>query len=1115
MTNTDYSEDTLVERPAIALFSQLGYDTANCFYEKVGTSDSTLGRETTEEVVLVPKLRSALQKLNPDLAEKNGNGEAINLAIEELTRDRGAMSLVQANREVYKLLKDGVKVAFENDEGEESDETVRIIDWNDSENNDFFLASQFWITSPSGIYKKRPDLIGFVNGLPLIFIELKKSHGKIEHAYKHNLKDYKTTIPQVFWYNALVILSNGSQAKVGSMTAGWEHFADWKRINSEGEQGVISLETLIRGTCGRQQLIDLAENFTLFDESKGGVAKVTAKNHQFLGVNNAVDALSEIKENQGRLGVFWHTQGSGKSFSMAFFAQKVLRKLTGNWTFVVITDRQDLDKQIYKNFANTGVVTEDCQAESGAHLKQLLSEDHRFIFTLIQKFGTKPGETYPKLSDRSDIIVMTDEAHRSQYDTLALNMRNALPNAAFIGFTGTPLMAGEEKTKEVFGDYVSIYNFQQSIEDGATVPLFYENRIPELQLANENFKEDLEALVDAVDLDEEQNKKLEREFAREYHLITRDDRLEKVAEDLVSHFMGRKQSGKGMVICIDKVTAVKMYDKVQKYWKAYLGGLKAQLAANGGLYSVASDSMLTGNTETVSLAAETPKPPSPLPEVGEGSQFGIDEARRRELQQQIDFMEQTDMAVIVSAQQNEIEDFKTKGLNIEPHRTRMVKEDMETKFKAPDDPFRLVFVCAMWLTGFDSPSVSTIYLDKPMKNHTLMQTIARANRVFKDKYNGLIVDYVGVFRNLEKALAIYGSSSGGGVDDGECPIEKKEELVEDLRLAIAEAVAFCKERGVDLDAILKADGFQKIAFLDDAATSLVDKQVAEAVDDAVEQVIINDKLKKKYLSLANQVIRLYKAILPDPSANEFAPVKTCLAVLADKIRTFTEEANIDEVMDQVSELLDESIATKGYVIHTTESTALLDLSQVDFDALKAHFEKGRKRTEAEKLKKAVGDKLNNMVTLNKTRADLIEKFKKLIDEYNKGLDVDGFFAKLTDFVKELSAEDQRGVAEQLTEEELALFDLLTKPEVDLTEKEKAEVKKVARMLLQTLKEAKLVLDWRKKQRTRADVYSTVKTVLDELPRAYSTELYEQKCDAVYQHIYDSYQGEGASIYAPH
>jgi len=1072
MNTADYSEDTLVEQPAIALFAELGYTTANCFYEKIGGDDSTFGRETTEDVILVTKLQTALKKLNPGL-----DSDAINLAIEELARDRSAMSLVQANREVYKLLKDGVKVAFENDEGEETDETVRIIDWNNPENNDFFLASQFWVSG--SIYKRRADLVGFINGLPLIFVELKKSHGKIEHAYKHNLKDYKETVPQLFWYNAIVILSNGSQAKVGSLTAGWEHFADWKRINSEGEQGVISLETLIRGTCEKSRFIDLAENFTLFEDARGGVVKITAKNHQFLGVNNATAALEEIKENQGKLGVFWHTQGSGKSFSMAFFSQKVLRKVPGNWTFLVVTDRNDLDSQIYKNFSNTGVTSEECQADSGAELRQLLTEDHRFIFTLIQKFGHerpknapkgwRPTEPYPLLSDRSDIIVMTDEAHRSQYDKLALNMRNALPNAAFIGFTGTPLMAGEEKTKEVFGDYVSVYNFQQSIEDGATVPLFYENRIPELQLANENFNEDLERLVEAAELDEEQEKKLEREFAREYHLITRDDRMEKVAEDLVAHFVGRKQSGKGMVICIDKVTAVKMYDKVQKYWGAYLGGLQAQLAV-------------------------------------------ADDLNRPELQRQIDFMQETDMAVIVSQQQNEVELFKEKGLDIEKHRLRMVKEDMETKFKNAEDPFRLVFVCAMWLTGFDAPAVSTIYLDKPMRNHTLMQTIARANRVFGEKNNGLIVDYVGVFRNLQKALAIYGSTSGGGVKEGECPIEKKEELVEELRLAIAGAVSFCEDRGVNLDTILNAEGFQKIAFLDDAATSLVDKQTNDALDDAVEQVIVNDDLKKKYLTHANLVVRLFKAILPDAAANEFAPVKTCLAVLAEKIRNFTDEASIDEIMGQVGELLDESIATRGYVIHATESTSLIDLSQIDFEALKDHFENGRKRTEAEKLKRAVGDKLQNMVQLNKTRTDLMEKFKKLIEEYNSGMDVEGFFAKLVSFVKELSAEEQRGVSENLTQEELALFDILTKPEIDITAREKEEVKKVARTLLQTLKEAKLVLDWRKKQRTRADVYSTVRTVLDELPRAYTPELYQHKCDTVYQHVYDSYQGEGQSIY---
>jgi len=1062
MTSTDYSENALVEQPAIALFEELGWPSANCFYEKVGTTNSTLGRETTNDVILWPRLRAAIKKLNPGIAN-----DAVQLAMDELAKDRSAMSLAHANREIYKLLKEGVRVSFQNDDGEETDETVRVIDWNDPANNDYFLASQFWVSG--NIYKRRADLVGFVNGLPALFIELKKSHGKLEHAYKHNLKDYKATIPQLFWFNSLIILSNGSQAKVGSVTAGWEHFSDWKRINSEGEQGIISLETVIRGTCEPTRFLDLTENFTVFDESKGGLVKVTAKNHQYLGVNNSVDALQKIKQNQGRLGVFWHTQGSGKSFSMVFFSQKVLRKIPGNWTFLVVTDRDDLDNQIYKNFRNTAAATEECQADSGAHLKQLLSEDHRFIFTLIQKFGTKRGEKYPKLSDRSDIIVMTDEAHRSQYDTLALNMRNALPKAGFIGFTGTPLMAGEEKTKEVFGDYVSIYNFRQSIEDGATVPLFYENRIPELQLANENFKEDLEALIEAAELDDEQEKKLEREFAREYHLITRDDRLEKVAEDLVAHFMGREQGGKGMVICIDKLTAVKMYEKVRKHWGAYLADLKAEL---------------------------------PL----------ADELKRPGLEQKIKYMETTDMAVVVSGQQNEVDYFKEKGFDITRHRERMVKEDLETKFKNADDPFRLVFVCAMWLTGFDAPSVSTIYLDKPMKNHTLMQTIARANRVFGEKNNGLIVDYVGVFRDLQKALAIYGSSSGGGVNEGECPIQKKEELVAALIEAIAEATAFCTERGVNLTPILQAAGFQRVAFLDDAATHLVDKQVVAVVDDSVEKIIINDDLKKKYISLSGQVVRLYKAILPDPKANEFAPVKTCLAVLAEKIRSFTEEASIDDLMEKVGQLLDESIATVGYVIHATEESSLIDLSQINFEALKAHFAKGRKHTEAEKLKGAVSKKLTAMVQLNKTRTDLLEKFKKLIEEYNKGLDVDTFFAKLLSFTKELSEEEKRGVSEQLTEEELAVFDILMKPELEMTAADKKQVKSVARKLLQTLKEAKLVLDWRKKLRTRADVFSTVKTVLDDLPRIFTPELYQQKCDTVYQHVYDSYPGEGQSIY---
>ena len=361
MTLTDFSENTLVEKPAIALFKKLGFATANCFYEKVGTTNSTLGRETTADVVLAPKLKSALKKLNPNVGD-----DAIQLAVEELTKDRSAMSLAQANREIYHLLKEGVRITIQDDEGSEAVEILRVIDWNEPNNNDFFLASQFWVMG--SIYKRRCDLIGFVNGLPLIFMELKKSHSKVEHAYRNNLRDYKSTIPQLFWYNAFIILSNGSEAKIGSMTAGWEHFSDWKRINSEGEKGIISLDTLIRGTCEKTRFLDLVENFTVFDDAKGGLVKVIAKNHQYLGVNNSVAALRKIKDNQGRLGVFWHTQGSGKSFSMVFFSQKVLRKEPGNWTFLVVTDRDDLDNQIYKTFRSTGAVTEESQAESGENL---------------------------------------------------------------------------------------------------------------------------------------------------------------------------------------------------------------------------------------------------------------------------------------------------------------------------------------------------------------------------------------------------------------------------------------------------------------------------------------------------------------------------------------------------------------------------------------------------------------------------------------------------------------------------------------------------------------------------------------------------------------------------
>ncbi|MBU0614020.1 type I restriction endonuclease subunit R [Patescibacteria group bacterium] len=1037
-----FTEDNLVEQPAIKLFQELGFEYQNHYQEKFGSEEE---RNEINDVVLVRQLRESLAKLNP-----NVSAEAIELAIEELTKSRANLDLVQANKEVYDLIKNGVKAEVTGENGDREIERVKVIDFENPENNHFYLASQLWVAGD--MYKRRADLVGFVNGLPLIFVELKSSHKNLKNAFDDNLRDYKNTIPQLFWYNSFIILSNGIDSKIGTITSQWEHFNEWKRINKEGEKGIVSMETIIKGTCNKSIFLDLLENFVLFDDSRGKTAKIVARNHQYLGVNGSIESFKKAKNNGGKIGVFWHTQGSGKSLSMVFFAQKILRKFEGNYTFLVVTDRRELDDQIYKQFQDVGAVTEkQVQAESGNHLQELLQEDHRLIFTLIQKFRTDKGKKYPELSSRNDIIVMTDEAHRSQYEVFALNMRNALPKAQFIGFTGTPLIAGEsEKTKDVFGGYVSVYNFKQSIDDKATVPLYYENRIPELQLKNEDLGDDLEQLIEEAELDEAQEKKLEREFARQYHLITREDRLEKVAEDIVNHFFGRGDNGKAMVVSIDKATTVKMYDKVKKYLAKYIENLEGKLK---GAKDEEWDEIVSKLKEAKAL----------------------------------------DMVVIVSSEQNEIENFHEKGLEIEHHRRRMVNEDLEKKFKDENDPFRLVFVCNMWLTGFDVPSLSTIYLDKPMKNHSLMQAIARANRVFENKNNGLIVDYVGVFRSLQKALSIYAADRGGDLTDENSPIHSKEELVEQLEEALAESKQFCDDLSISIESIRKAPELEKL----------------KLISDAVNSILATEEKKKHYLTLTSTVSRLFRAILPDKHATSYLPQVSALKVIQARILALLPPTDIEEIGREIEKLLDESIETEGYNIR---SLATVDLSQIDFEKLREQFEKDQKNIINEALKTKIGDKLKKMIKINPARMKFMEKFQALLDEYNSGaMTTEAFFDKLVAFTKELNEEEQRHMEENLSDEELALFDILRKP--NLTDKEVKQVKKAAKALLESLKWEKLVMDWKKTQQRRASVMITVRDTLDkELPRSYEVKVYEAKCNEAYRHLYDNYEGNGKSAY---
>ncbi|WP_234009060.1 type I restriction endonuclease subunit R [Deinococcus sp. NW-56] len=693
------------------------------------------------------------------------------------------------------------------------------------------------------------------------------------------------------------------------------------------------------------------------------------------------------------------------------------------------------------------------RAGSGAHLKELLREDHRYLFTLIQKFHAPQGEVYPQLSARSDVIVMTDEAHRSQYDLFAGNMRAALPNASFIGFTGTPLMEGEEKTREVFGDYVSVYNFSEAVQDRATVPLYYENRIPELQLTNADLQANMEDLLDREGVDEDAERLVEREFSREYQLLTRDDRLEKIAGDLVRHFLGRGQFGKAMVVSLDKATAVKMYDKVQRHWQDEITATEAELSAASG---DARDALL-----------------------------GL-----------LRFLRETDMAVVVSQAQNEVADFRDKGLDITPHRRRMVTEDLEGKFKDPANPLRLVFVCAMWMTGFDAPSVSTIYLDKPMRNHTLMQTIARANRVWEEKVSGLIVDYVGVFRNLQRALSIYGAGNGSGVGTGETPVKNKDELLAALRAAIGEAEAIVTAHGVAPEAIIAASGETKL----------------ELIRDATDALLAGDDVRKRFTDTANTVNRLFKAVLPDPAAQAFAAERALYLVLAERLHLEDDEPEVEGVMQQVEDLLDTSVAAYGYVIR--DGTSRLDLSQVDFEKLRAMFEKTpRQRTEAEKLRAALNGEVQRLTRLNKTRVNYAARLEAMIQEYNSGsANVEAFFEELMRLGRDLSEEVRRAVREGLTEEELAVFDQITAVEAPLSDADREAVKAVARGLLAKLKANCLVLDWRKKQQARALVRQAIRQELDALPEQYNQTEYDAAVTAVYAHVYEAYRSRNEHIY---
>ncbi len=613
----DYSENILVQESAGNLLrNELGWDVQFAYNKEVLGKDGTFGRESYHDILLVRYFRAALTRLNPWITPAQ-----VSEAEKNFTNRLSTASLLQVNEEKYFLLRDGIPVTVKRPDGKTETRRAAVIDFQDPENNEFLAIKELKIHGD--LYRRRTDIVGFVNGIPLLFVELKKTTVDVQNAYEDNYTDYLDTIPHLFYYNAFLMLSNGLEAKVGTLGSKYEFFHEWKRLE-EKDQGSVALEMMLRGICKKENFLDLLENFILFDHSGGHTAKILARNHQYLGVNEAVKAYEARKLNDGKLGVFWHTQGSGKSYSMVFLAQKIRRKFPGSPTIVVLTDREELNTQISDTFENCGLLGKTNAAQfmatSGDDLVGKLRGNPSFIFTLIQKFNKPDAE--PIFPDH-DIIIMSDEAHRSQYGVFADNMMKLLPTAARIGFTGTPLLSSDNITARTFGGYISVYDFKRAVEDGATVPLYYENRGDRIQdLRNPEITDRILDAIENADIDVDQQDKLEAEFAKEIHLMTAEPRLRSIARDFVGHYSDLWTSGKAMFVCLNKVTCVRMYNYVQEYWAEEIKALKGKKKGHpAGGPGAGAEAPLDGRNGDGCGHQPGTERDQDLPEVGTGYQI--------------------------------------------------------------------------------------------------------------------------------------------------------------------------------------------------------------------------------------------------------------------------------------------------------------------------------------------------------------------------------------------------------------------------------------------------------------------------------------------------------------
>jgi type I restriction enzyme R subunit len=1024
------TSETTLEQTALAWFESLGWQTA--FGPDISPDGPACERKDYDQVVLIGRLQIALENINPGIPP-----DAVGEAVRKITRTESP-SLIENNRRFHRMLTDGVDVSYIQD-GREVHDKAWLLDLEDLENNDWLAVNQFTVIEDRK--NRRPDIVIFVNGLPLGVIELKNpadEKATIRHAF-NQLQTYKSDIPGLFIYNELLVISDGLEARGGTLTSGWDRFMPWRTIDGKevAPRGSVELEVLLKGVFERRRFLDLVLNFVVFDDDGATIAKKAAAYHQFHAVNKAVECtLSacgidadpgmlyarfpehdehnpfEVREPQAaygsgtdhfggrRIGVIWHTQGSGKSLLMAFFAGKIIRHpAMENPTLLMITDRNDLDDQLFGTFSSCRDLLRQTpvQAESREHLKELLQvPSGGVVFTTIQKFlPDEKGRQYPELSTRRNIVVIADEAHRSQYDFIdgfARHMHDALPNASFIGFTGTPIERDDRSTLAVFGDYIDKYDILRAVEDGATVPIFYEGRLAKIDLREEE-KPTIDPEFEEITEGEEESykQKLRTKWAALEAMVGTEKRISLVAEDLVNHFEDRLQvlDGKAMVVCMSRRICVDMYNAIVKLrpdWHS------------------------------------------------EDDDKGV-------------------LKIVMSGSASDRAEWQ-------PHiRSKPRREALAKRFKDPADPMKVVIVRDMWLTGFDCPSLHTMYVDKPMRGHGLMQAIARVNRVFKDKPGGLVVDYLGIADALKRALHTYTASGGKGQatldqEQAVAVMIEKYEVVRDLL------------HGFDYRAILTAEPAKRMS----------------GVAQAMEFVLGLEDGKKRYVQAVTALSKAFALAVPHEQAmairDEVGLFQEIRAALV-KATMSESERTPDEMESAIRQLVSRAV----YSTEVVDIFAAAGLEKPDISILSDEFladvqHLPQRNLAFELLKKLINDEIKTRMKKNVVQArSFAEMLEQSVRKYqNRAIEAAQVIDELIRLAKEMRNAQSRGKELGLSDDEVAFYDALADNESAKEVMGDEQLRFLAQELVERVKQ-NVSIDWQVRENARAQIRVLVKRVL--------------------------------------